>query len=54
MVVDEVDKQVWDLISRVPIVHKYVSIAVAVINLIFPGFGTMIASCASEENVSKT
>ena len=53
MVVDDVDKQVWQLISNVPRINKYVSIVVAVINLIFPGFGTMIASCASQESVSK-
>ena len=53
MVVDEIDRQVWQLISNVPRVNKYVSVAVAVINLLFPGFGTMIASCASTESVSK-
>ena len=55
MVVDEVDRKVWELVSDVPLVHKYLSIFVALINLIFPGFGTMIASCASSgESVSKT
>ena len=54
MVVDEVDKQVWDMVSNVPSVSKPVAFVSAGFNVILPGFGTMIAACAATENVSKT
>ena len=54
MVVDDVDRQVWSLVSNVPYINKPVSVFVALFNLIFPGFGTLIAACASSDTVSKT
>ena len=54
MVVDNLDRQVWELVSNVPYVSKPVAIVSAVLNLLIPGFGTMIAACASSDTVSKT
>ena len=54
MVVDDVDRQVWELVSNVPYVSKPVAVVTGVVNLIFPGFGTLIASCAGSDTVSKT
>ena len=54
MVVDDVDRQVWALVSNVPYVTKPVAIIAAILNFLLPGFGTMIAACASNETVSKT
>ena len=51
--VDEQDRQIWNLITEVPLVTKPVAIGCAVVNLIFPGFGTIIAACAASDNVSK-
>ncbi len=53
LVVDDVDKQVWDLVTNVPSVSKPIAIGSAVVNVIIPGFGTMIAACASSDTVSK-
>ena len=47
------DKQVWDLVTIVPTVSKPVAIGSAVVNLLLPGFGTMIAACAAPDTVSK-
>ena len=54
MVVDNIDRQVWELVSNVPYVQKPVAIIAAIFNFLFPGFGTMIAACAAQDNVSKT
>ena len=54
MVVDDQDKKVWQLITNVPFVSKPAAIGQAVVNLVFPGVGTMIMACSSSENVSKT
>ena len=54
MIIDDVDRQVWELVSNVPNVSKPVAAIQAVFNLIFPGFGTWIAACAAQDNVSKT
>ena len=54
LVVDDVDKQVFEMMTNVPHVSKPIAGVCAVLNLIFPGFGTLVAACASQENVSKT
>ena len=54
MVVDEKDKQVWDLVTDVPLVTKPVAVISAVLNLLIPGLGTAIAACSAKDNVSKT
>ena len=46
--------QVWELVSNVPYVNQVVGVIAAILNLILPGFGTMIASCAGNGAVSKT
>ena len=46
MVIDELDKIVWKQITDVPFVSRFVAVLSAFFNLILPGFGTMIASCA--------
>ena len=40
--------------TRVPRVDKIVAIIATLINLILPGFGSLIAACFASENVSKT
>ena len=54
MVVDEMDTQVWYIVTNVPYVTKPVACIAAFFNLILPGFGTCIAACAADSNVSKT
>tara|TARA_B110000285_G_C14670235_1_gene400000 strand:- start:215 stop:379 length:165 start_codon:yes stop_codon:yes gene_type:complete len=54
LVVDDVDRQVWELVSNVPYTSKPVAVVVGLFNLFFPGFGTLIAACASGDTVSKT
>ena len=53
MVVDEIDKTIFDLVMNVPLLGKALAVVCAVLNLIFPGLGTIIASCADEDTVSK-
>ena len=54
MVIDDVDKQVYEMATNVPHVTKPVAIVCVLLNLIFPGFGTLVAACAASDNVSKT
>ncbi len=54
MIVDDSDKKVWELISNVPYISKPLAIVQALLNLVFPGVGTMIMACSSSESVSKT
>ena len=54
MIVDDVDRQVWELVTNVPRVNKILSYVCAFLNLILPGWGTLIAECAAQDNVSKS
>ena len=54
LAIDETDKMVWGLISDVPKVSKPVAIISAILNLVIPGSGTLVAACAAHDNVSKT
>ena len=55
MQVDDNDKIWFDLITNVPQVNRPIAVAQAVLNLILPGFGTWLASCANVNGtVSKT
>ena len=56
MKVDVYDQQVWDIVRDVPRVNNVVAVIAAILNLILPGFGTIVAACASQGNdtVSKT
>ena len=54
MVVDDVDRQVFGLVTNVPLVSKPVAILCAVLNFLLPGVGTIVAACAAEDTVSKT
>ncbi len=54
MVIDDMDRHVWELISNVPYVSKAVAVVAAVLNFLFPGLGTVVAACAAQESVSKT
>ena len=54
LVVDDSDKKVWELIRNVPQISKPAAVAQAVLNLVFPGIGTIMMACASNESVSKT
>ena len=46
MVVDEKDKQLWALITDVPLVSKPIAVVSALLNLIIPGLGTLVAACS--------
>ena len=54
MIVDDIDREVWDIVRNMPRVSMPVAIVQAIVNLILPGFGTWITACASTTNVSKT
>ena len=54
MAVDETDRMIWGLITDVPKVSKPVAVIAAILNLIIPGAGTLMAACAAHDNVSKT
>ena len=54
LVVDDIDRQVWEYATLVPRVNKIVAIISLVVNLILPGFGTLITACCASDNVSKT
>ena len=55
MVVDSVDKKIWEMISDVPLVSKFVAVISTVLNIILPGFGTTVSACAAQDTlVSKT
>ena len=54
MVIDDIDKQVYEMATNVPHVSKPVAAICVVLNLIFPGFGTLVAACSASDNVSKT
>ena len=52
---DEQDKRVLEIAMDVPKTHKVVAVLCFVINFVLPGFGTMIAACATQaETVPKT
>ena len=53
-VIDDVDKQVWELMTNVPKVSKPIAFGCAFLNLLFPGLGTLTAACSASDNVSKT
>ena len=53
MVVDDVDRQVWELITNVPRLSKEWAALCALINVILPGMGTMLCACKGGETVSK-
>ena len=44
-VVDEYDRQIWEMLTNVPLVSKPIAIASAFLNLLIPGFGTVLAAC---------
>tara|TARA_B110001450_G_C17453160_1_gene412925 strand:- start:372 stop:611 length:240 start_codon:yes stop_codon:yes gene_type:complete len=54
LVVDDMDRQVWMMVSNVPYVTKPVAGISALLNLLLPGFGTCLAACMADQNVSKT
>ena len=54
VVFDDVDKHVWELTTNVPRISKPLAIVCAVLNLVVPGLGTLVAACSAQENVSKT
>ena len=45
MIVDDQDRQIWEMMTNVPLVTKPVAIISAILNLILPGFGTVLAAC---------
>ena len=47
MVVDSVDKKIWEMITEMPFVSKFVAVICAVLNLLIPGLGTAVAACGA-------
>ena len=43
--VDEYDKQIFEMLTNVPLVTKPIAIISAILNLLLPGFGTVLAAC---------
>ena len=55
MVIDSVDKKIWEMITDMPLVSKFVAVVCGILNLLLPGFGTTVAACAAQDTlVSKT
>ena len=55
MIVDSVDKKIWEMITEMPLVSKFVGVTCAILNVLLPGFGTIVAACAAQDAlVSKT
>ena len=54
-VFDEIDKQVWNLATTVPLLSKPLAFFCATLNIFIPGLGTLVAACGSRgSTVSKT
>ena len=47
-VVDEYDRQIWEMLTNVPLVTKPIAIGSAVLNFILPGMGTVLAACQTQ------
>jgi len=47
MIVDSVDKKIWEMITDMPLVSKFVAVLCAILNLLLPGLGTAVAACAA-------
>ena len=45
--VDETDKAVWALMTNVPRINKNLAMVCAVLNVIIPGSGTLLAACSA-------
>ena len=51
--VDDHDRDVWLMIQNVPKVPKIASFICTVVNILLPGFGTMLAACLTNDYTSK-
>ena len=47
MVLDDIDRHMWELMTNVPKVHKNIAFVCAFLNVIIPGLGTLIAACSA-------
>jgi len=47
LVVDDSDRQVCELMTNVPRVSKNIAFLSAILNVIVPGLGTLVAACSS-------
>ena len=47
LVVDDTDKQVWELTTNVPKVSQEVAYLCAFLNFIIPGLGSLVAACSN-------
>lgn len=54
LVVDDADRHIFELLTNVPKIDKPVAIFCAVLNFLLPGFGTLVATCSANDNVSKS
>ena len=49
------DDLIWEKLKNVPKLNKPIAVFCAVVNIILPGFGTIVAACMTDEDVlSKT
>ena len=53
LVVDDLDKQIWELVTAVPRLSKQWAVGCALLNFIIPGTGTIVAACKASGAVSK-
>ena len=44
----------WELMTNVPKISKNIAYVCAVLNVVIPGLGTLVAACSAQDNVSKT
>ena len=54
LVIDDIDRQIFELVSIVPYLKKPTAWMCGIVNLALPGFGTMMATCSTGDTVSKT
>ena len=45
---NQADTRVWELLTNVPRVKNYISYICMVLNVLFPGSGTIVAACAGD------
>ena len=45
---NQADTRVWELLTNVPRVKNYISYICMLLNILFPGSGTIVAACAGD------
>ena len=52
--INEQDERVWSLVVAVPLLKPAFAWVCLTLNVLFPGIGTMVASCLGDANINKT